>query len=181
MKRTTIAACAVVILLAACYFASPFLGYYRLQAAARSGDQDALEASVDFPAVRENLKAQLNIALGRKMQSDPQLKNNPFAGLGMMFATALVGKLVDSYLTPEAISMMISKAKAPSPGERPMVPGSKANIKLATGYAYIDIDRFRVTAADPSRADKPLGFVMERRGLFSWKLIRIELPAALFD
>jgi hypothetical protein len=177
MKRSTGYACAVAIFLAVAYLASPVLGYYRLQDAARSGNQDALEATVDFPAVRESLKAQLSAGLAAKAQSDPKLKSNPFARFGMMLAGALVGKVVDTYLTPEAIGQMVSQAKAP--GAKSPVDGI-GNPKLEKHYSYISLDRFRVTAVDPARPDRPFSFVMDRRGLFSWKLVRIELPPALF-
>jgi hypothetical protein len=180
MKRTLAAVCAAVFLLVAVYLASPLLGYYRMQSAARGGDQDALEATIDFPAVRENLKSQLNAGFAAHMQSDAKLKDNPFAGLGMMLATAVIGKLVDSYLTPEAISMMVLKAKAPDPSKPAGALERARETKIDTHYSYINLDRFRVTAVDPKNSDKPLSFVMERRGFMTWKLIRIELPATLF-
>jgi hypothetical protein len=179
MKRAPVYVCAAAVLFIIAYLASPVLGYYRIQEAARSGNQDALEATVDFPAVRESLKAQLSAGLAAKAQSDPKLKSNPFARFGMMLAGALVGKVVDTYLTPEAIGQMVSQAKAPGLEAQSPVDGI-ANPKLEKHYAYISLDRFRVTAVDPSHPDRPFSFVMERRWLFDWKLIRIELPAALF-
>ena len=180
MKRTLAAGCAVVFLLAAVYLASPLLGYYRMQGAARSGDQEALEATIDFPAVRESLKSQLNAGLAAHMPSDAKRKDNPFARLGMMLATAVVDRLVDSYLTPEAISMMVLKAKAPDPSRPAGGPAEPHASRIDTHFSYIDLDRFRVTAADPNNRDKPLSFVMKRQGLVTWKLVRIELPATLF-
>jgi hypothetical protein len=179
MKRTTAYACAAAVLFAVAYLASPVLGYYRIQEAARSGDQDALEATVDFPAVRENLMAQLTAGLAAKEAAEARLKSNPFARFGMMLAGALIGKAVDTYLTPEAIGLMVSKAKAPGMDGKSPVDGI-GNPKLEKHYSYINLDRFRVTAVDPARPDRPFSFVMERRWLFSWKLIRIELPPALF-
>ena len=178
MRKTVAFAIAIAVLLAACYLGSPFLGFYRLQEAAKSGDQDALETVVDFPVVRGNLKAQLNAGLMSKLQADPKLKGNAFAALGMMFATAVIDKLVDSYLTPQAIGMMVTRARAPKPGG---TADSDRPPQLDRGYGYINLDRFRVTVADHGRPDMPLGFVMERRGLVGWKLIRIELPGRLFD
>jgi hypothetical protein len=181
MKRAAIFSIAGVALLAAAYFGSPFLGYYRIKSAAQSGNQDALEATIDFPAVRESLRSQLHTGIAAKLQSDPKMKSNSFARFGMMLAATLVDKMVDSYLTPEAISLMLSKAKAPSPSTPDWMTRDTNKSKIDTHFSYISLDRVRVSIVDPKQPDIPLSFVMERRGFISWKLIRIELPAKLFQ
>jgi hypothetical protein len=177
MKKLVTVAVGIAILLAGCYAASPVLGFWRLQQAARTGNQDALEEVVDFPAVRGAMKAELHLGLMEKLQSSPGLKGNGFATLGLMFANALIDKVVDSYLTPQAIAMMVTRAKPPRPDGR---ADASPPPQLDRTYGYVTLDRFRVTVADHAHPDLPLAFVMERRGLFDWKLIRIDLPPKLF-
>jgi hypothetical protein len=40
-------------------------------------------------------------------------------------------------------------------------------------YSYLSPDRMRVSVA---HEQGPAGFVLERRGLFAWKLVKLELP-----
>ena len=64
----------LLALLVGFYFASPILALGSLTAAAKAGDRAALERKVDFPAVREGLKAQLKAAMDRKFEDDPKLQ-----------------------------------------------------------------------------------------------------------
>jgi hypothetical protein len=167
---------AAFALFALAYFGSPFWAARQFKEAALSADVDQLEASVDFPAVRESLKSQLAIALTKKMQSDQELRSNPFAGLGLMMMPAVIGTMVDAFVTPDGMSAMMKSGKVVENRS----DGSTAR-KVDYEYGYRNLDRFVVTAkaADAKKNEAPR-FVFERRGIFSWKLIRIEIPAAVF-
>lgn len=156
------------------YVASPYYAFHRLEVAAKAGDRDGLEDAVDFPAVREDFKSQINGALLAKVQGDAGLKSNPLAQLGLLIVPALVDRAIDSYVTPQGIAEMVTQARPPKPGGRPRADGDRPHVSFE--YAYASPDRFKVTAHEDRRPDKPLVFVLERRGLFTWKLVRIELP-----
>jgi Protein of unknown function (DUF2939) len=155
------------------YIASPYVAFYELQHAAKTGGRDAIEAAVDFPAVRDDLKAQLNGAFQAKMQADGNATKNPLDAIGMLLAPAVIGRVIDAYVTPQNIAQMLAKAHTPKKGASPS-DGEKTPV--VTHYAYLSLDRFRATVSEGADKDQSLGFVMERRGLFDWKLIRIELP-----
>ncbi|HXC54971.1 MAG TPA: DUF2939 domain-containing protein [Rhizomicrobium sp.] len=173
-------AIAAMVVFVAAYVASPYWAYRELQGAARSGDQAALESVIDFSAVRSDLKAQLNAMLLAKMQSDPKLRDNPFAELGLLIAPALIDKMVESYLTPQAVSAMIVHARAPKP-DAERTAGDADSAHIETHYGYVSPDRFRVTLTDRRSPDRQLSFMLARRGLFGWKLIAIALPPQLLD
>jgi hypothetical protein len=80
----------VALLLIALYFASPILALHSLTQAAKAGDKVALAQKVDFPAVRESLKAQLKTAMTRKFEEDPELRDNPFAAFGQLLMASVV-------------------------------------------------------------------------------------------
>ena len=103
-----------LVALVGAYLGSPFLAIRSLQAAAEAGDRDRLEALVDFPSVREGFKSQLNAEVVRRMRTDPDLADNPLAALGAALAPALVGSLVDAYVTPDAIAQMVRTGKSPN-------------------------------------------------------------------
>ncbi len=174
-----------VLLLIAAYFASPVLALQNLTSAAKAGDRDRLEQAVDFPAVRDSLKSQLKAAMLKSFAKDDSLRDNPFAAFGQMLVVGLVDKAVDAYATPDAIATMVATSHAPkhietsdqpAPPAEPSQPKSKSN--LETHYGYADLNHFRVTYRDLNDPDTgAFGLMLERRGVFAWKLVRIELPA----
>ena len=178
-----------VLLLIAAYFVSPVLALRTLTSAAKAGDRDRLEQAVDFPAVRESLKSQLKAAMLQAFTKDESLRDNPFAAFGQMLMVGLVDKAVDAYATPDAIATMVATAHAPKPittsdasaspsPAEPSEPTSKS--KLETHYGYCDLNHFHVSYRDAKSAEtSELGLMLERRGVFAWKLVRIELPANL--
>ena len=169
----------VAILCLAAYIASPFLAARDFVEAAKSGDVDKLDASVDFPSLRETLKSQLNSKFTQSAMSDPEMKSNPFASLGIMLVPTIVDKIVDAYVTPDGIAgitrgrkISIDKTENPDLGVD--------NVKYF--YEYISFDRFRVKVSSTGKPDTDAAsLVWERRGLFTWKLIRFDLPQSIFD
>lgn len=169
-RRILMIASVVGIIFAALYIGSPYYAARNLRDAALSGDVDALEQGVDFPVVQNSLKAQMTVALTAEFQNDPKLKNNPFAGLGMMMMPAIIDKAVGSYVTPEGVGALYRGRK---PGQ-PEAAQSNPEIEYSTEYS--SLDRFRVHTMGHSSSENGPTFLFERRGLFSWKLIKIELP-----
>jgi hypothetical protein len=160
------------MLFGAAYLGSPYWAARQFRAAALSADVDQLEAAVDFPAVRESLKSQMTVALTMRMNSDPEMKSNPFSGLGMMLIPTMVNTMIDGFVTPQGIATMVRQGKlAKAAAAQPADPS------VTYDYEYRGLDRFTVTARTPSSksADVPK-FVFERRGLFAWKMIRLEIP-----
>ena len=176
---------AVFALLGA-YVASPVLALHSLTEAAKNGDRAKLERLVDFPAVRDSLKAQLKTAMTRAFEQDPELRDNPFAAFGQLLMVGVVDKAVDAYATPDAIAQMVATSRAPSkisPSEQgPRVetgmPRTESDTQIR--YGYQSLDRFKATYRDKAKPDEPaFGLTLERQGLFRWKLVRIDLtPAA---
>ena len=182
-----------IAFLVGAYFASPMIALQGLTAAAKSGDRAKLERGVDFPAVRESLKSQLKAAMNHQISADPALRDNPFAAFGQLLLGAAVDKAVDTYATPDAIANMVATNRAPdkisSEPAAPAGPASetppaqvetKEKSRAEAHYAYQDLNHFHATYRDAdTKPGDDFGLVMERRGLFTWKLVRIELPGNL--
>lgn len=177
MSRKWLAAIAAfVALFGLAYIGSPFWAARQFKEAAISADVDRLDAAVDFPAVRESLKSQMTVALTAKMQNDPEMRSNPFAGLGMMVMPALIGRMVDGFVTPEGMSAIMKRGRIERGGAEP-----KINPNVDYDYDYRSLDRFAVTVnALNAKASEAPKFVFERRGLFSWRMIRLEIPDSVF-
>ena len=157
------------------YVGSPYLASNDLKNAAASGDSDQLDTVVDFPAVRESLKSQLNAAVMIKMQNDAEMQDNPFAGLATMMIPVMVEKAVDAFVTPDGIAAMVR-------GQKPDAKVS-ATMKPEAEYttSYINLDRFKVTVKNAETSETGPALIFERRGLFAWKLVKIELSPNFMD
>jgi Protein of unknown function (DUF2939) len=98
-----------------------------MQSAARAGEGDRLAGYVDFPAVRESVKSQMQAMMLRKMQSD-EMKFNPFAGLGMMLAGNIVNMAVDGMVTSDNLASMINSGKAKPLAAKLVPPANSAAV-----------------------------------------------------
>jgi hypothetical protein len=117
------------------------------------------------------------------------LSKGPFGALGALLGPTVVDQVVDAAVTPEGVAAIVRSGRAPlsdvaagkpalpPPPETapPEVPGVAAASKRKTRFAYADLNHFRATTLSSDRAETPLTWVLERRGL-GWKLVRIELP-----
>lgn len=176
-RGTKVGAVAVLLVaIAGWFYYMPYLAVTNMREAAEKKDSVALSRYINFPLVRESLKANLNA----KMLSEMAKKRdgNPFAAQGAAFAMALVGPMVDAMVTPEALAMMLK-------GEKPSLEKSKPTAALAsaasepeteTSMGYENFDQFVVSTRKKGASDDPVALVFQREGLISWKLAAIRLP-----
>lgn len=82
----------VVLVVAGLYVGSPCWTVRALQATAKTGDAEKLQRPVDFPSVRESMKSQLNAMRLKSTQSDPEMTDNPFAGLALRMVPAIIDR-----------------------------------------------------------------------------------------
>ncbi|KML61087.1 membrane protein [Burkholderia cepacia] len=119
LKPLLIAVLAVAVMAAIGYaYASPYVALGRLKSAIDTRDAQAISEYVDFPSLRISLKQQVTEELMRRI--DAVKKNNPFAVIGALIGSALIGPLVDAYATPEGVAALMSGLPPRgNPGERP--------------------------------------------------------------
>ena len=161
------------------YFGTPILTVNNLVAAAKAGDEAALERMVDFPAFRDSLKDELTARLMAEAQADPEVRNSGLGGLGMMLAPMLVSGAVDALVTAPTIAAMVRTAEEPDPADvarstQPEPEGEDQDIRQS--YAYRDLNTFVLGLTDPDRPDEKLKLLLKRQGLFGWKLSGVDLP-----
>ncbi|WP_437341299.1 DUF2939 domain-containing protein [Burkholderia pseudomultivorans] len=110
---------AIVVIAAIGYaYASPYVALGRLKSAIDARDAQAVSEYVDFPSLRISLKQQVTEELMRRI--DAAKKGNPFAAIGALIGSALIGPLVDAYATPEGVAaLMGGLPPRGNPGERP--------------------------------------------------------------
>lgn len=180
MKKSLIVGIAVgaVALFGIAWAAAPVLAAQALIRAAKAGDEGKIEALVDFPALRESLKAELNAELRARMSRDPRLADSGLGGLGMMLAPMILSGAVDAVVTPDVVAQMVRTADAPDP-TRSAEPEPKADKAdgddIHQAWGYRGFNAFAVTLTDRDQPDDHLALILERRGLFDWKLAAVDL------
>lgn len=178
MKKSLIIVVGAVGLFGVAWAAAPVLTAQALIRAAKAGDEQKIEKLVDFPSLRESLKAELNAEVMARMSRDPRVAESGLGGLGMMLAPMILSGAVDAVVTPEVVAQMVTTAEAPDPMRRPNPEpaGDKASgDDIHQAWGYRSLNAFAVTLTDRDRPDDHLALILERRGLFEWKLAAVDL------
>ncbi len=162
------------------YFGTPFLAVNSLVAAAKAGDEAALERLVDFPAFRDSLKDELTARLMAEARGDPRLNDSALGGLGMMLGPMLVGGAVDALVNAPTVAAMVRTGQTPDPTDLDDAPPAEdeASADIRQSYGYRDLNTFVLTLTDPDRPEEPLKLLLKRHGLFGWTLSGVDLPEA---
>lgn len=172
-KTKAAVAAAAVIAVAGFYF-MPHLTIHAMKSAAESRDSATLSGYIDFPAVKENLKGTLNAKIAADVAK--QDESDPFAAAGAMMVAAFLNPMIDALVTPEAIEMMMrgDKPTAHRGGDSETTQSDKDDIQTEMGYE--SFDRFVLNVQKKGEEGEPLGLVLKRDGIFSWKLAAVRLP-----
>lgn len=180
-------------------YASPYVTLNRLKAAADARDAAALNEYVDYPALRVSLKQQVGEMLERRIEA--QHSSNPLLLFGAVIGAALIGPLVDAYATPEGVTALLNgmpptgkpgeqpptadnPAQAPTPAPSPAPADTSAPAastengqpqpRAQTTAGYRSFNEFVVTWQRSANGER-YAAVLQRHGLFSWKLAAVEL------
>ena len=138
-------------------------------------DKKLIKDYVEWDELRENFKNYINIQLLKETKKDDDLKE--LGDLGLLF-TGLAGKLVeslvDTYLNPEGLSMLIEKSEKKDEIPEPTF------LTLIGGFTIMDFNghsSFYITYENEGE-EFPIFF--NRKGL-TWKITQIEFPENLLD
>jgi len=182
-KKMLVGATAAIAIGAVTSYASPYWTIYQMRSAIETRDPEKFSRYVDYPALRENLKAQLLLSINAHLQP-PELKGNPFAGLGQMIGLAMVNTLVDTMVSPAGVMALMAgekpaaqpsapqpQASAPAP-EAPRKEAARDTLKYDVSYRSWNLVQATATKdnGDAIVAD------LRRDGLWSWKWVGIKIP-----
>lgn len=163
----------LLLLLGIWLFFTPYLTANAMRTAAEERDGAKLSGYVDFPALKESLKASFNAKLASEVAKDAD--SNAFSALGAAMAAALVNPMIDALVTPESLAMMMNGEK-PEPGATVADSSAGTELDADIDMSYESFDTFVVTVTKRSEGNEPVGLVLRRDGLFSWKLSAVRLP-----
>jgi hypothetical protein len=171
-KKTKISFAIVFVAFCTWFYFTPYLAVSGMKSAAEAKDAEKLAGYVNFPALKENLKASFNAKLASKVAKEKN--DNPFAALGAAMAATFINPMVDALVTPESLAMMM-KGDKPQPAKK-TGQTKPSDSDTETSMSYESFDRFVVTVKKKDSTEKPIGLVFNRDGMFSWKLSALRLP-----
>lgn len=172
MKKIIITLSSLIVIGLGLYLASgPFITIHGIKSSIKEKDSDRLSTYIEFDLLKKNLKEQFNTEMLKITSADPD--KNP---LGMMvagFASQVVDGLLDVYLTPSSIALLLE-------GEKPDLYGSFNHQKQAKKEAIEPLEEYRVRFISHSRFyvytkgshDQEIKIVLQRFGL-EWKMTNI--------
>ena len=142
-----------------------------IKSSIKEKDSDRLSNYIEFDLLKKNLKEQFNTEMLKITSADPN--KNP---LGMMmagFAAQVVDGLLDVYLTPSSIALLLE-------GEKPdqyrafhhQESAKKEAVEPLKEYSvkFVSHDRFYVYTK--GRNDQEIKIILQRFGL-EWKMTNI--------
>ena len=159
-----------ILIFLAYFFAGPFIALHGLREALITQDKGSLEHYVDFPILRNNIKDQLNAQMAANAMKE--LDDNPFGAAAAGFASLIVDGMVDRFLTPSGVAVLLS-------GQRADRSESSSNNRGLTevlddvSFSFASHDRFIINIANDEGANVTATL---KREWLSWRLTDIEIP-----
>ena len=182
-----------------CYaFASPWLALRDLTQAFENQDARKIEKLVDFPELREDIKATAKAAMMKSAAIE--LDGNPFAAMGIMMANAIVDPIIDQVISPAGLKLFFSAGElsmdkdvvsknidsiakdfisSGDQGETSQEIDAAESIEVKT--EYIGINEFKVQVSKADIINESVSFYMRREGLGGWKVNGIRVPDSLVE
>jgi hypothetical protein len=150
------------------YFLSPFMLLRSLSYAVKNRDRNAIAEDVDFFAVRESLKQQLDSYL--KIRQKGPHKLNRFSNLLLSLAPSIGGQVIDSIVTPDGVTYIISQHVSQNSAgpSRPSLWQGK--------FSWRGPNHFQASYVNQRHPDQPFALDLERKGLFEWQITGLTLP-----
>lgn len=165
------------------FASAPYFAFRALRAATAAEDVQATAELVDFPAVRKSLTGQLAPEPATTSAEPPSVWQDPIGALKRAIQPlAPPEPKVDRYLTLPGLSALTrgyapGKAPPPARGDQPLDVKVKAAM---TGpwptVSYWGMNRTRIAVKRPGDKTTVTVFTFERRALFTWKLVQVQLP-----
>jgi hypothetical protein len=158
--------------------AGPFMTVNAIREAIQAEDTAALSEHVDFPVLRQSLRAQVEDYLARR--AGPDMQDNPWAAIALGLANSAIGGTVDALATPAGIGAVLQgrgllhriSGSGIDPDDSLAHTAPPDPLRDAR-YRFDSPSRFTATVRNGD--GDPVVFVLHRRGL-RWKLDDIRLP-----
>ncbi len=171
--KLTIIITPLIILIS--YFLTALYSFHQFHKGIYYNDKKLITNYVEWDELRENFKNYINIQLLKETQKSEELKD--LGELGVLFSS-LAGKfvetMVDSYLNPEGLSMLLEKNQKKKEIPKPTF------ITLLGGFMIMDFNSLSSFYVTYENEGQKLPIFFTRKGL-TWKITQIEFPENLLE
>ena len=172
-RKTKLTVIFVPIIVIFSYFFTALYSLNQFHKGIYYNNKKLIEDYVEWDEFRENFKNYINIQLLKETQKSDELKD--LGELGVLL-TGLAGKLVetmvDSYLNPEGLSLLIEKSQKKEEIPEPTF------ITLIGGFAIMDFNSLSSFYVTYENEEQEFPIFFNRKGL-TWKITQIEFPENL--
>jgi len=168
----------LVVFGAISFFAAPGVAFFALRSAAETNDAAGLARLIDYGAVRQSLRPQLD-GDPAAFAPAPSFMEDPIGAVRRQIEQAATPPAlgVEAYLTPAALAAL-TRAEGRFASQRTGGPLPSPDNTTTGGPmpkpVYWGVNRARMSVTDEGGSDTI--FTFERRGPFEWKLVHIGLP-----
>jgi len=170
----------IISMLLIVYLVSPYYSIHNIKKIIDKKDPVALSGYIDYPRLRESLKATLKAqmikATTETMANSADDELNGWAAIGGTLATMMIGPMIDATITPEGLTMLMQGKS---------VNGYKDNnILKKISYdqdirvikmGYEGLNNFIIQVQPDPNENNFAIYVLTRNNLFCWKLTGIHL------
>jgi hypothetical protein len=157
------------------YFFTALYSFHQFHKGIYYNDKKLIKDYVEWNELRENFKNYINIQLLKETKKSEELKD--IGELGVLFSS-LAGKfvetMVDSYLNPEGLSMLIEKSEKKDEIPKPTF------LTLIGGFTIMEFNSLNSFYVTYENEDQELPIFFNRKGL-TWKITQIEFPENLIE
>jgi hypothetical protein len=160
------------------FFAAPGVAFFALRSAAETNDAGGLARLIDYAAVRQSLRPQLD-GNPAAVAPAPSFMEDPIGAVRRQLEQAAAPEApdVEVYLTPAALAALTrgegryasQRAAGPQPSPDETTTGGPMPRPI-----YWGMNRARMSVTD--EGGSATVFTFERKGPFEWKLVHIGLP-----
>ena len=165
MRKIMAVVLVILIAAGAWWYFSPIWTLQSMRNAAKDHDTARLSEHVDYPALRENLKA----SLPRYVASQAaKISDNAAGKFGAVIAGAVLRPVIEATISPEGVEAMFAAESSTRGRLSEHVPVTAGDHPVISRDG---LSSFRVHGEDPSRG----ALVFHLEGL-RWKLVGIDLP-----
>ncbi len=157
--------------------AGPHITILEIKTGIAERDSGKLSENIEFPRLRQNMKAQFNAEIAGQIPIEMQ--DNPFAAFGTALASKMVDGLVEALVTPEGLAKAMQGKRPKSSPDSDRTPRSdgkkeqKDDVFHNARYSYDSLTAFSIWM--PNEDGTETRFILERQGI-SWKLVNIVMP-----
>lgn len=151
-------------------YASPYLTLYQMYQAVEHRDAQGVADAVDFPALRESIKENLQTVVLKETAK----QGNPLASfLGAALGSALLNPAIDTMVTPQGVMALLEGQRLQIEGNTQSLSEKAADVDVNPRYE--SLNRFIVSVKPKGQDTPPVDLILSRQGL-GWKVTGVRLP-----